>query len=54
VTRLILLKKPANIGKLVYNNYVLGSCTSRAFVELLKAIGLEMKRLDVVIAGHSE
>ena len=45
---------PTNIGKVVYNDFVLGSCTSQASVELLKATGLEMKGLEVVIVGHSE
>lgn len=45
---------PTNIGKVVYNDFVLGPCTSQASVELLKATGLEMKGLEVVIVGHSE
>jgi methylenetetrahydrofolate dehydrogenase (NADP+)/methenyltetrahydrofolate cyclohydrolase len=45
---------PANIGKVVYDDFVLGPCTSLASVELLKATGLEMRGLEVVIVGHSE
>ena len=45
---------PTNIGKVVYDDFVLGPCTSQASVELLKATGLELQGLDVVIVGHSE
>ena len=45
---------PANIGKVVYDDFVLGPCTSLASVELLKATGLEMRGLEVVVVGHSE
>ncbi len=45
---------PTNIGKVVYDDFVLGPCTSQASVKLLKATGLEMKGLEVVIVGHSE
>jgi methylenetetrahydrofolate dehydrogenase (NADP+)/methenyltetrahydrofolate cyclohydrolase len=45
---------PTNIGKVVYDDFVLGPCTSQASVELLRATGLEMKGLEVVIVGHSE
>lgn len=45
---------PTNIGKVVYDNFVLGPCTSQASVELLKATGLELKGLEVVMVGHSE
>lgn len=45
---------PTNIGKVVYDDFVLGPCTSQASVKLLEATGLEMKGLEVVIVGHSE
>lgn len=45
---------PANIGKVVYDDYVLGPCTSLASVECLKATGMELKGLEVVVVGHSE
>ncbi len=45
---------PTNIGKVVYNDFVLGPCTSQASVMLLEATGLELKGLEVVIVGHSE
>lgn len=45
---------PANIGKVVYDDFVLGPCTSLASVEMLKATGLELRGLEVVVVGHSE
>lgn len=45
---------PTNIGKVVYNDYVLGPCTSIASVEILKATGLDLYGLEVVVVGHSE
>ena len=45
---------PANIGKVVYDDYVLGPCTSLASVECLKATGVPLRGLEVVIVGHSE
>lgn len=45
---------PASIGNIVYNDLVLGPCTSVASVELLKRTGLELKGLEVVVIGHSE
>ena len=45
---------PANIGKVVYNDYVLGPCTSLASVECLKSTGMELRGLEVVVVGHSE
>lgn len=45
---------PANIGKVVYNDYVLGPCTSLASVECLKSTGMQLRGLEVVVVGHSE
>jgi methylenetetrahydrofolate dehydrogenase (NADP+)/methenyltetrahydrofolate cyclohydrolase len=45
---------PTNIGKVVYDAFILGPCTSQASVLMLKATGLEMQGLEVVIVGHSE
>ena len=45
---------PTNIGKVVYDDFVLGPCTSQASVELLLATGLKLKGLEVVVVGHSE
>jgi methylenetetrahydrofolate dehydrogenase (NADP+)/methenyltetrahydrofolate cyclohydrolase len=45
---------PTNIGKVFYDDFVLGPCTSQASVDLLRATGLELKGLEVVIVGHSE
>jgi len=43
-----------NIGKIVYGNFALGPCTSLAAVTLLKATGLKLEGLEVVVVGHSE
>jgi methylenetetrahydrofolate dehydrogenase (NADP+) / methenyltetrahydrofolate cyclohydrolase len=43
-----------NIGKIVYGNFALGPCTSLAAVALLKATGLKLGGLEVVVVGHSE
>ncbi|MGM0562029.1 MAG: bifunctional 5,10-methylenetetrahydrofolate dehydrogenase/5,10-methenyltetrahydrofolate cyclohydrolase [Pseudomonadota bacterium] len=45
---------PASIGNIVYNELALGPCTSVASVELLKATGLNLQGLEVVVIGHSE
>lgn len=45
---------PANIGKVVYDDYLLGPCTSLASVECLKATGMGIRGLEVVVVGHSE
>lgn len=45
---------PASIGNIVYNQLDLAPCTAAASVEMLKATGLELKGLEVVIVGHSE
>jgi len=45
---------PASIGNIVYNELTLGPCTSVASVELLKATGLDLRGLEVVVIGHSE
>ena len=45
---------PTNIGKVVYDEFILAPCTSQASVLMLKATGLEMQGLEVVIVGHSE
>jgi methylenetetrahydrofolate dehydrogenase (NADP+) / methenyltetrahydrofolate cyclohydrolase len=44
----------ANIGKIVYGDYMLGPCTSLAAVDLLRSTGLNLHGLEVVIVGHSE
>lgn len=43
-----------NIGNIVYGDSSLGPCTSLASVELLKATGLNLRGLEVVVVGHSE
>lgn len=45
---------PASIGGIVYNDLALAPCTAAASVELIKATGLELKGLEVVMIGHSE
>ncbi len=45
---------PASIGNIVYNDLVMGPCTSVAAVELLKHTGLKLPGLEVVIIGSSE
>lgn len=44
----------ANIGNIVYGDSSLGPCTSLASVELLRATGLNIRGLEVVVVGHSE
>ena len=45
---------PASIGNIVYNDLALSPCTAAASVELIKATGLEIEGLEVVMIGHSE
>lgn len=45
---------PASIGNIVYNDLLMGPCTSVAAVELLKRTGLRLEGLEVVVIGHSE
>lgn len=45
---------PASIGDIVYNDMALAPCTAAASVELIKATGLDLNGLEVVIIGHSE
>lgn len=44
---------PASIGNLVYNDTALAPCTAAASVELIKATGLDLNGLEVVMIGHS-
>lgn len=45
---------PASIGNIVYNDLALAPCTAAASVELIKATGLGLHGLEVVMVGHSE
>ena len=45
---------PASIGNIVYNDLTLAPCTAAASVELIKATGLHLHGLEVVMIGHSE
>ncbi|MCE2517576.1 MAG: bifunctional 5,10-methylenetetrahydrofolate dehydrogenase/5,10-methenyltetrahydrofolate cyclohydrolase [Alphaproteobacteria bacterium] len=44
---------PASIGNIVYDDLALSPCTAAASVELIKATGLDLHGLEVVIIGHS-
>jgi methylenetetrahydrofolate dehydrogenase (NADP+)/methenyltetrahydrofolate cyclohydrolase len=45
---------PASIGNIVYNELALAPCTAAASVELIRATGLHLHGLEVVMVGHSE
>ena len=45
---------PASIGNIVYNDMALAPCTAAASVEMIKATGLDLRGLEVVMVGHSE
>src|SRR4029079_18986739 len=45
---------PTSIGNIVYNELALAPCTAAASVELIKATGLTLHGLEVVMVGHSE
>ncbi|MBM3731992.1 MAG: bifunctional 5,10-methylenetetrahydrofolate dehydrogenase/5,10-methenyltetrahydrofolate cyclohydrolase [Acidimicrobiia bacterium] len=45
---------PTSIGNIVYRELELAPCTALAAVELLRATGLDLRGLEVVIVGHSE
>jgi methylenetetrahydrofolate dehydrogenase (NADP+)/methenyltetrahydrofolate cyclohydrolase len=45
---------PASIGDIVYNDLALAPCTAAASVALIKATGLNLNGLEVVMIGHSE
>jgi len=45
---------PASIGNIVYDDTALAPCTAAASVEMIKATGLDLKGLEVVMVGHSE
>lgn len=45
---------PANIGKVVYDQFILGPCTSLASVEVLRATGQALRGMNAVVVGHSE
>ena len=45
---------PISIGNIVYNELDLAPCTAAASVEMLKATGLNLEGLEVVVIGHSE
>jgi len=45
---------PASIGNIVYSDIALVPCTAAASVEMIKATGLTLPGLEVVMIGHSE
>jgi len=45
---------PASIGNIVYSDIALAPCTAAASVEMIKATGLTLEGLEVVMIGHSE
>ena len=45
---------PASIGNIVCNDTALAPCTAAASVEMIRATGLNLEGLEVVIVGHSE
>ncbi len=44
---------PASIGNIVYDDLALVPCTAAASVEMIKATGLDLQGLEVVMVGHS-
>ena len=44
---------PASIGNIVYDDLALVPCTAAASVEMIKATGLNLEGLEVVMVGHS-
>jgi len=45
---------PASVGNMVYSDIALVPCTAAASVEMIKATGLTLPGLEVVMIGHSE
>lgn len=45
---------PTSIGNIVYNELDLAPCTAAASVEMLKATGMPLEGMEVVVIGHSE
>lgn len=45
---------PASIGNIVYNDLALAPCTAAASVELIRATGMRISGMEVVMIGHSE
>lgn len=45
---------PTSIGNIVYNDTEIAPCTAAASVEMLKATGMPLEGMEVVVIGHSE
>jgi len=45
---------PTSIGNIVYNDTEIAPCTAAASVEMLKATGMSLEGMEVVVIGHSE
>lgn len=44
---------PANIGKLIYNDWVVAPCTASACMRIIDSTGISLRGKEVVIVGHS-
>lgn len=45
---------PTNIGKLVYEDWIVAPCTASACLALIESTGIDIYGKEVVIVGHSE
>ncbi|MTI11480.1 bifunctional 5,10-methylenetetrahydrofolate dehydrogenase/5,10-methenyltetrahydrofolate cyclohydrolase [Curvivirga aplysinae] len=45
---------PTSIGNIVYSDTEIAPCTAAASVEMLKATGMSLEGMEVVVIGHSE
>ena len=45
---------PASIGNIVYNQMALAPCTAAASVEMIRATGMKIEGMEVIVVGHSE
>ena len=45
---------PENMGQCVFGNVRIGTCTSLAVMELIKATGIDLYGKEAVVVGHSE
>ena len=45
---------PASIGNIVYNQMALAPCTAAASVEMIRATGMKIEGMEVVVVGHSD
>ena len=45
---------PVNIGKLIYENWIVAPCTASACMKLIDSTGVKLRGKELVIVGHSE